>query len=132
MVIAMHKPGARRRAMRHSLAAGFACVLACAGAGVLAKLPPPTPDETAKAAVEADKAKQQAAQEQASLARAQDRVVGAYQSNLKSRGITPPTPTPVEPTQQANLPKTVVEPPRTAGPHGGNTQSAESHSGQAK
>jgi hypothetical protein len=130
MVIALRPPGVRRRVMRRSLAAGFACVLVAAGA--YSRLPAPTPEQTAKAALEDEKAKQQTAQEQAALTRAQDRVVGAYQSDLKSRGITPPTPTPVEPTPQANLPKTVKEPPGTAGPHGGNTQSAESHSGNAK
>ena len=107
-------------------------MLTVAAAGGHAKLPPPTPEQTEKAAAEAEKAKQQAAQEQAALTRVQDRVAGAYQSDLRSRGITPPTPTPVEPTPQANLPKTVTEPPRSAGPHGGNTQSAESHSGQAR
>jgi hypothetical protein len=107
-------------------------LLACASAGGHAKLPPPTPEQAAKAAADAEQAKQQAAAEQALLTRAQDRVVSAYQSNLRSRGITPPTPTPVEPTPQANLPKTVKEPPGTAGPHGGTTQSAESHSGNAK
>ena len=100
--------------------------------GAHAKLPAPTPEQTAKAAAEADKAKAQAAAEQAALAREQDRVVAAYQNDLRSRGITPPTPTPVEPTSQANLPKAVIEPPHTTGPHGGNTQSAESHSGNAK
>ena len=130
MVIALRQPGVRRRVMRRSLAAGFACVLVAAGA--YARLPAPTPEQTAKAALEDEKAKQQTAQEQAALARVQDRVVGVYQNDLKSRGITPPTPTPVEPTSQANLPKTVKEPPGSAGPHGGNTQSAESHSGLAK
>ena len=132
MVTAVCKPGDRPRLARRSLAACFAGMLIAAAAGAHAKLPPPTPEQTAKAAAEAEKAKQQAAQEQAALARVQDRVVGAYQSDLKSRGITPPTPTPVEPTPQGNLPKAAVEPPRSAGPHGGNTQSAESHSGQAK
>ncbi|HEV7821928.1 MAG TPA: hypothetical protein VGO84_12175 [Burkholderiales bacterium] len=114
------------------MAACCAGVLVAAGAVAHAKLPPPTPEQAAKAAEDSEKAKQQLAQEQAALARVQDRVVGAYQSNLKSRGIAPPTPTPVEPTPQANLPKTVVEPPRNTGPRGGTTQSAESHSGQAK
>jgi hypothetical protein len=97
-----------------------------------AKLPPPPPEQAAKAAADAEKAKQQAAQEQAALTRAQDRVVGAYQNDLKSRGITPPAPTPVAPTPQANLPMKAVEPPRSTGPHGGNTPSAEAHSANAK
>ena len=130
--MAIRQSGDRRPAVRRSLAACFAAALVAAAATGHAKLPPPTPEQTAKAAAEAEKAKQQAAQEQAALTRVQDRVVGAYQSDLKSRGITPPAPTPVEPTPQANLPKTVIEPPRSTGPHGGNTQSAESHSGQAK
>ena len=109
-----------------------ACVLAGVFCTAQAKLPPPTADEAAKAAAAAEKTKSQAAQEQAALTRAQDKVVADYQNDLKRRGITPPTPTPVAPTPQANLPSKAVEPPRSAGPRGGTTQSAESHSGNAK
>jgi len=108
-----------------------ACALTLAGA-VQAKLPPPTPEQVAAAEATAQKAKEQAAVEQEALTRAQDRTVSAYQSDLKKRGITPPTPTPVAPTAQANLPAKAVEPPRTAGPHGGKTPSAEAHSGNAR
>ena len=107
------------------------CAVTLAGAAQ-AKLPAPTPEQTAAAEATAQKAKEQAAVEQAALTRVQDRVVGAYQSDLKKRGITPPTPTPVEPTAQANLPAKAVEPSRTAGPHGGKTPSAEAHSGNAR
>jgi len=119
------------RAARYSRLAILLCFAGAAGT-IGAKLPPPTPEQTAKAAAEAEKAKAQAAEEQAALTRVQDRVVSAYQADLKSRGITPPTPTPVAPTPQANLPMKAVEPPRSTGPHGGNTPSAESHSGNAK
>jgi hypothetical protein len=105
--------------------------LTLTGAGQ-AKLPAPTPEQVAAAEATAQKAKEQAAVEQAALARAQDRTVAVYQSDLKKRGITPPTPTPVATTPQANLPAKAVEPPRTAGPHGGNTPSAEAHSGNAR
>ncbi|MDB5812362.1 MAG: hypothetical protein JWN94_4484 [Betaproteobacteria bacterium] len=97
-----------------------------------AKLPPPTPEEVASATAEAEQAKAQAAVEQARLTRSQDRVVSAYQAGLRKRGITPPTPTPVAQTEQKNLPMKAVEPPRSTGPHGGTTPSAESHSGNAK
>ena len=105
--------------------------LTLTGAGQ-AKLPAPTPEQVAAAEATAQKAKEQAAVEQAALARAQDRTVAVYQSELKKRGITPPMPTPVATTPQANLPAKAVEPPRTAGPHGGNTPSAEAHSGNAR
>ena len=109
-----------------------ACALSAGFGTGYAKLPPPTPEQVAKAAADAETAKAQAAIEQAALTRAQDRVVADYQNDLKRRGITPPTPTPIAPTTQANLPAKAVEPPRSAGPHGGNTPSAEAHSGNAK
>jgi len=114
---------------RAALCAVF--VLTLAGA-VQAKLPPPTPEQIAAAEAAAQKTKEQAAVEQEALTRAQDRTVSAYQSDLKKRGITPPTPTPVAPTAQANLPAKAVEPPRSAGPRGGTTPSAEAHSGNAR
>ena len=97
-----------------------------------AKLPAPPAADPAKAAVDAEKAKTMAAEEQAALARAQDRVVTGYQSDLRKRGMVPPTPTPVAPTAQANLPAKAVEPPRSAGPQGGTRPSAEAHSGNMK
>ena len=108
------------------------CALTFAAGAVHAKLPPPTPEQVAKAEADAQKAKQQAAIEQEALTRAQDRTVSVYQSDLKKRGITPPTPTPVAPTAQANLPAKAVEPPRSAGPGGGTKPSAEAHSGNAR
>jgi hypothetical protein len=110
----------------------LACALSAGVGAAYAKMPPPTPDQAAKAAADAEIAKAQAAAEQAALTRAQDRVVGTYQNDLRKRGIAPPTPTPVAPTPQANLPAKAVEPPRSAGPHGGNTPSAEAHSGNAR
>jgi hypothetical protein len=110
----------------------YACVLAAGCGAAYAKLPPPTPEQEAKAAADAETAKVQAAAEQAALTRVQDRVVATYQNDLRKRGIAPPTPTPIAPTSQANLPAKAVEPPRSAGPHGGNTPSAEAHSGNAK
>ena len=116
-----------------TFAVGLGCLLATvAGEQAFARLPPPTPEETARAAAAAEQAKVQAAAEQAALTRVQDRVADQYRRDLTARGVTPPAPTPVEPTAQANLPKTVVEPPRSAGPHGGTTQSAEAHSGNAR
>ena len=97
-----------------------------------ARLPPPTPEEIAKKAAEAEAAKDQLAKEQAALTRVQDSVVLQYRSDLIKQGITPPAPTPVGATPISNLPKTLVDAPRNAGPHGGNTPSAEAHSGNAK
>jgi len=92
------------------VALGAVCALTLAVA-VQAKLPAPTPEQIAAAEAAAEKAKAQAAVEQEALTRAQDRTVSVYQSELKKRGITPPTPTPVAPTAQANLPAKAVEPP---------------------
>jgi hypothetical protein len=61
----------------------------------LAKLPPPPPmDDKAKAAAEEKKAKDAAAAEAAKQqqARAEDRVVARYQTDMKATGKTPPTP----------------------------------------
>ena len=131
MNTASSKASAARISPRCFAALCAVCALTLTGAGQ-AKLPAPTPEQVAAAEATAQKAKEQAAVEQAALARAQDRTVAVYQSDLKKRGITPPTPTPVATTPQANLPAKAVEPPRTAGPHGGNTPSAEAHSGNAR
>lgn len=117
---------------RHAQVLCVVCALSAGFGAAYAKLPPPTPEQAAKAAAEAEQAKQQAAAEQAKLTRAQERVVSEYQSDLRKRGIVPPPPTPVAPTPQANLSAKAVEPPRSTGPHGGNTPSAEAHSGNAK
>ncbi len=105
---------------------------ACLGVNAYAKLPPPTPEEVAAKTTEAEKQKQQEAKAQAELTRAQDQVAEKYRRDLIARGITPPKPTPVEQTSPANMPQKAVEPSGTAGPHGGTTQSAESHSGNAR
>ena len=127
---------ARRAASLRRLAACAVCAAMiaghAAGQAAHAKLPPPTPEQIAKAEADKEKAKLQIEQEQAALTRVQDRLATEYQSNLKKRGITPPTPTPVAPTEQANLPKTVKEPARGVGPRGGTTPSAEAHSGSAR
>lgn len=112
------------------LAGATVCIISAAVTAE-AKLPPPPPEAVEKAAADAAKAKEQAAIEQENLTRAQDRVAAEYRRSLQSRGITPPTPTPVV-TPQANLPSKAVEPPRSAGPHGGTTPSAEAHSGNAR
>ena len=123
-------PGTIRNLRRFAMAAAAGCLFVSASAQ--AKLPAPPPVDPVQAAADAEKAKTLAAEEQAALTRAQDRVVNSYQSNLRSRGIVPPTPTPVAPTEQANLPQKAVEPSRSAGPRGGTQPSAEAHSGNAK
>ena len=106
-------------------------ILSCASL-VSAKLPPPPAPDPAKVAADAEKVKAQLAAEQAALTRAHDRVADYYRRDLIRQGKTPPAPTPVEPTAQANLPKTLIEPPRGTGPQGGTRPSAEAHSGNAK
>ena len=66
-------------------------------------------------------------QEKEALTRAQDRVVGQYR---KEHGGAPSTAT--AQTHEANLPKTVKEPPGGTAPQGGTRPSAEAHSGNAK
>ena len=108
-----------------------AVILSIAGAAS-AKLPAPPGQDPAKAAADAEKAKAQLAEEQAALTRAQDRTADYYRREMVRQGKTPPAPTPVEPTSQANLPKTVKEPPGGTAPQGGTRPSAEAHSGNAK
>ena len=114
------------------LAAVFTGVVISIAGAASAKLPPPPGQDPAKAAADAAKAKAQLAEEQAALTRAQDRTADYYRRDLIRQGKTPPAPTPVESTTQANLPKTVKEPPGGTAPQGGTRPSAEAHSGNAK
>jgi hypothetical protein len=126
-------PPRRRSIRRPPLILMITACIWCASFSVgNAKLPPPTPEQAANATAEAEKSKALAAEQQAALTRAQDRIVSQYQKDLKIRGVVPPAPTPAGQTSQENLPKAAVEPPRGTAPHGGTTQSAESHSGNAK
>ena len=126
-----HNVAAPNVARRISMAVLFALTLGMWSVAA-AKLPSPTPEETAKKAAEAESAKEKLAKEQVALTKAQDSVVQRYRSDLLNQGITPPAPTPTEMTPQANLPKTLVDAPRNAGPTGGTKPSAEAHSGNAK
>src|SRR3982751_6642853 len=101
------------------LAAVFTGVVISIAGAASAKLPPPPGQDPAKAAADAAKAKAQLAEEQAALTRAQDRTANYYRRDLIRQGKTPPAPTPVESTTQANLPKTVKEPPGGTAPQGG-------------
>jgi hypothetical protein len=127
----VHRIFRKQVSTRRLIAMIAACGVLTTGA-VHAKLPPapPVPPEQKEAL--AAKAAAQAAAEQEALARAQDRVSERYRREMIQQGKTPPEPVPTPQTAQANLPKTVTEPPRSAGPHGGTKQSAEAHSGSAK
>lgn len=97
-----------------------------------AKLPPPTDAERAQRAEANAIAKAQLEKEQEALTRAQDRVADEYRRRQTEQGRVPAAPVPVGQTPQANLPKTITDPPRGAGPTGGTRPSAEAHSGNAK
>ncbi|GCB06513.1 hypothetical protein [Ralstonia sp. SET104] len=88
------------------------------------KLPPPTQAEQAASAKQAETERAQKAQEQAQLTEAQNRLAARFG---KGGNNAPDATTPA-----ANLPKSVVEAPGSAGPHGGSRPSAESHSGNAR
>jgi hypothetical protein len=60
----------------------------CMSGTAFAKLPPPSPEEAAKAAATKEKAATDAAVEQAALAKAQDRVAADYIKSQKAKGIT--------------------------------------------
>jgi hypothetical protein len=77
--------------LRALIAAGL--LLACCNAA-LATLPPPTPEEQAKADASAEKEKAAVAENKAATARAQDRVAARYIAEQKAKGIiVHPTPT---------------------------------------
>jgi hypothetical protein len=100
----------------------MAFVCACLAAGACyAKLPPPTPEEQAAAAKKKAQAAEQAKEQQAALERVQDQIAAKFGKHGGGSGTT----------QAGDLPRKAVEPPGTAGPHGGTTQSAEAHSAPA-
>jgi hypothetical protein len=101
-------------------------------AGVLAKLPAPTEEQQAASIKKGADEKAQLQKEQEALSRAQDRVAERYRRELIKQGKVPPAPTPVAQTAAKDLPKVVGVPPRSDGPHGGTTPSAEAHSAPAK
>lgn len=109
-----------------------ACAMSLAFAGVVhAKLPPPTPEEVAKA--EQKKAQEQAqikkAQEE--LTRAQDRTAERYR---RAHGTGAPPSGAAQAageTSKENLPRAARDLPRDAGPHGRDEPSAEAHSAPA-
>ncbi|MCC6535395.1 MAG: hypothetical protein IT531_22835 [Burkholderiales bacterium] len=67
----------------------IAAALLMAASGItVAKLPPPTPEEAAKAAQAKERAKQAAAAHEAATRRAQDRVAERYIAAMKAKGVT--------------------------------------------
>jgi hypothetical protein len=97
-------------------------VLALASAPAAARLPPPTPEEQAPLAAKQAREQAQLAVEQEALTRAQDRVAQRYGRDGSAAART----------GEALLPKTVIELPGGAGPHGRREPSAEAHSGNAR
>jgi hypothetical protein len=78
-----------------------ACALLAYCGAALAKLPPPTPEEEAKAAQALEKKKATDAAAQEATKRAQDRVAARYIAEMAAKGITV-HPTPVDgPTHAA-------------------------------
>ena len=117
---------------QHRLTRALSCVLALLCGVALAKLPTPTPEEQAASAKNAEDKEAQLLKEQEALRHAQDRVVERYRHDLISHGKTPPKPTPTSETPLKDMPKDVAVPPKSNGPRGGTTQSAEAHSGPLK
>lgn|SRR5574340_705857 len=80
--------------MRHRFALGGIALLAALVAGsAWAKLPPPTPEQQAKAAEAKEKAAEAAKKEAAALSKVQDEVVARYAQQQKAKGLTvKPTP----------------------------------------
>lgn len=109
-----------RRGLRRLLVS--CAMLSCAAAPVQAKLPAPTPEQQqaaeAKKAKEAETAKQQAE----ALAAVQDRIAARFGKGAGAySGATEP----------GKIPQKAAEAPRSTGPQGGTSPSAEAHSGEA-
>lgn len=96
---------------------------ALTASAVLAKLPPPTPEE--QAAVSAKKAAQekQLKQEAEALAKAQDRVAQRYRKEHAATQARTP---------RSEMPKTTGDLPRGVGPTPDRPASGEAHSAPAK
>ena len=113
---------------------------ACCGLAT-AKLPPPTPEEEAKAALAQEQAKEAAAAQAAATARAQERVAQRYIAEMAAKGVT------VRPTPVADVPDVAVTtapgktparsdtgqaPERTSTDKGGKSASDATHAGAGK
>ncbi|MBP0628711.1 MULTISPECIES: hypothetical protein [unclassified Cupriavidus] len=111
----------RNRRALHSLLVSCA-MLSFAAAPVQARLPAPTPEQQqaaeAKKAKEAEAAKQQAE----ALARVQDQLATRFGKGATAAGATEP----------GKVSQKSAEAPRSTGPHGGTSPSAEAHSGEAE
>jgi hypothetical protein len=116
---------------RGRAAFGWSMLVILAGPA-FATLPAPTPEQQAASAKKGEDDKAQLQKEQEALTRSQDRVADHYRRDLIRQGKVPPTPTPVAQTAAKDLPKVTKVPPRSDGPHGGTTPSAEAHSAPAK
>ncbi len=93
-----------------------------------ATLPPPTPEEQAAAREKRAQEEAQLAREKAALERVQDQVVARYRREHPNA----PPPDGGGRVADKNMPYRARELPGSAGPHGGDKQSAEAHSAPAK
>jgi hypothetical protein len=107
----------------------LAAIVAALAGVAAAKLPPPTPEEQQAAAAKKGQQQAQLEREKKLLEQAQDRVVQHYRRTKGAAGASTQRGGRVE---DANMPKTAKELPRSAGPQGGKEQSAEAHSAPAK
>jgi hypothetical protein len=125
---------ASRGQLRRYAEALLSAILFLAGSeAALAKLPPPTPEAQAASEKKSGVDKAQLLKEQEALSRVQDRVAERYRRDLVKQGKVPHSPTPVnQVTATKDLPKVIGVPPRSDGPRGGTTPSAEAHSAPAK
>ena len=93
-----------------------------------AKMPPPTPEEQAAAQQRRTQEQAQLEREKAALERVQDQVVARYRREQPNASA----PDGGGRTEDKNMPYRARELPGSAGPHGGDKQSAEAHSAPAK
>lgn len=117
------RPVSPGRGARGSVLALGVLTLVLGAGSVLAKLPPPTPEEQAAAAQKAEIAAAQLEKEKQALERVQDQLAARY-----GAGNRQPTPE----TEKKDLPKAVKEAPGDTGPKGGTKPSAEAHSAPVK
>ena len=99
----------------------------CAGVAA-AKLPPPTPEEQAAQERRRTQEQAQLEREKAALEQVQDQVAQRYRRE-RTNASAPDGGGRVADT---NMPYRTRELPRSAGPHGGDKQSAEAHSAPAR
>lgn len=115
-------PGARTHVRALMTAIVCPLMVALNAVPAAARLPAPTAEEQAALDAKAAREKAQLEAEREALGRAQDRVAARYGRGASREAVPPST----------DLPKTAIELPRDAGPHGRREPSAEAHSAPAR